>query len=121
MNQTRIKRINGAIQKASYSKINEIVLSKFPGVIVSVTKVDTTDDLSFTKIYLSLYSVKEKVASADIVKYLKQNVQKVREVLAHEINLRVTPEVRFVIDETLDNAQKIESILAKIKKEESEK
>jgi ribosome-binding factor A len=82
--------------------------------LVTVTGVKLTDDLLNCRIYYSVFGAGEDKKKAD--KVLRKNTKKVRYQLALRLNLRRTPVVSFVYDDTNENAAKIFSILEKIEK-----
>ena len=77
---------------------------------VSVTAVDCSADLKFAKIY---YSVMGERRKGDTQKGLENATGFVRTQLARMLNLRITPELQFVYDESIAYGAKINSILHK--------
>jgi len=82
---------------------------------VTVMGVKLTDDLLNCRIYYSVFGVREDKEKAE--KVLKRNTKKVRYQLALRLNLRHTPAVSFVYDDTNESAAKIFGILKKIEGE----
>ena len=109
MPNNRIGRINEEIQREMSSLIRTV---KDPRVaeagMVSVTAVDTTTDLKYTKIYVS---VLDKSASAQVLKGLKSASGYLRRELGRALNLRNTPELTFVRDDSIDKGAHILDLL----------
>ncbi len=109
-------RINDEIQK----EVSEIIRSdlKDPrvGVITSVLKVDTTSDLKYCKVYVSILGDEDK--KAEVMGVLKGAAGYIRSLIANRINLRVTPEFTFKLDDSLEYSFKIDKIIKEINKEQ---
>lgn len=105
----RIGRINEEIQREMSSLIRTV---KDPRVadagMVSVTAVETTPDLKYAKIYVS---VLDKTASAQALKGLKSASGYLRRELGRALNLRNTPELSFVRDDSIDKGAHILDML----------
>ncbi len=115
-NSNRIIRINDEIQK----EVSEIIRSdlKDPriGVITSVLKVDTTSDLKYCKVYVSVLGDEDK--KAEVLEVLKKAAGFIRSLIANRINLRVTPEFTFILDDSLEYSFKIDKIIKDINGEQ---
>ena len=109
MPSNRIGRINEEIQREMSSLIRTV---KDPRVadagMVSVTAVETTPDLKYAKIYVS---VLDKSASAQALKGLKSASGYLRRELGRALNLRNTPELSFVRDDSIDKGAHILDML----------
>lgn len=109
MPSNRIGRINEEIQREMSSLIRTV---KDPRVadagMVSVTAVETTPDLKYAKIYVS---VLDKSASAQVLKGLKSASGYLRRELGRALNLRNTPELSFVRDDSIDKGAHILDML----------
>ena len=109
MPSNRIGRINEEIQRELASLIRTV---KDPRVsdagMVSVTAVETTPDLKYAKIYIS---VLDKSVSAQALKGLKSASGYLRRELGRALNLRNTPELTFVRDDSIDKGAHILDML----------
>ena len=109
MPSNRIGRVNEEIQREMSSLIRTV---KDPRVadagMVSVTAVETTPDLKYAKIYVS---VLDKSASAQALKGLKSASGYLRRGLGQALNLRNTPELSFVRDDSIDKGAHILDML----------
>ena len=71
------------------------------GGIITVTKVNVTKDLSQAKVYLSIFGVKDTSA---LLEEVKRKTKEIRFLLGQRIRhqLRLTPELTFFLDDSLD-------------------
>lgn len=82
-----------------------------PGVMVSVTDVEVTDDLSSARIFFSVLGEHEEEIAASVERLLNSKKNVVRHELAQLLIMRQHPEVRFVYDSTPARAARIEELL----------
>lgn len=83
---------------------------------VTITHVDVTNDLSFSKIYFTCLDSENK---EKVLKDINNASGFFRSRLAEEIGLRHTPELRFIYDESIETGKKIEEILKEINNKEN--
>ena len=76
---------------------------------VTITDCEVTNDLSFAKIYFTTTDDREKVT-----KDLNNAAGFFRSLLAERLQIRHTPELRFIFDESIEYGQKIEKIIEKL-------
>jgi len=107
MASNRIGRINEEIQRELSTLIRSVKDPRVTGMI-SVTAVDTTPDLKFAKIYIS---VLDKSDCTQVLKGLKSASGWLRRELGHSLNLRYTPELTFVRDDSIDQGAHILDLL----------
>ena len=107
MASNRIGRINEEIQREMSSLIRTVKDPRVSGLI-SVTAVDTTPDLKFCKIYIS---VLDKSDVNQVLKGLKSASGYLRRELGRTLNLRNTPELTFVRDDSIDQGAHILEML----------
>ena len=107
MASNRIGRINEEIQRELSNLIRSVKDPRVTGMI-SVTAVDTTPDLKFAKIYIS---VLDKSDCTQVLKGLKSASGWLRRELGHSLNLRYTPELTFVRDDSIDQGAHILELL----------
>ena len=107
MASNRIGRINEEIQRELASLIPNVKDPRVSGLI-SVTAVDTTPDLRYAKIYIS---VLDKSGCAQVLKGLKSASGYLRRELGHALQLRYTPELTFVRDDSIDQGAHILDML----------
>ena len=107
MASNRIGRINEEIQRELAALIPNVKDPRVTGMI-SVTAVDTTPDLRYAKVYVSLL---DKSDCAQVLKGLKSASGYLRRELGHALQLRYTPELTFVRDDSIDQGAHILDML----------
>ena len=107
MASNRIGRINEEIQRELAALIPTVKDPRVSGMI-SVTAVETTPDLKFAKIYVS---VLDKSQETQVLKGLKSAGGYLRRELGRTLNLRNTPELSFVPDDSIDKGAHILEML----------
>ena len=94
----------------------EIIRSKgmavFNGAMVTVSEVRISPDLSSAKVFVSIFPSGKSAAVMDI---LNGNIRVYRGELGHKVasQLRIVPDIYFLLDTTLDYAERIEELLKK--------
>lgn len=83
--------------------------------MVSVTNVNVSGDLQHAKIFVSIYGTNE--AKEETMAGLKSATGYVRSELGHRIRLRRTPEVVFLADDSLEQGDKVLSLLNRLSQE----
>ena len=107
MASNRIGRINEEIQREMSTLIRSVKDPRVSGMI-SVTAVNTTPDLKFCKVYIS---VLDKSDVEQVLKGLKSASGYLRRELGRALNLRNTPELTFVRDDSIDQGAHILDML----------
>ena len=103
----RMGRINEEIQRTLATLIPTVKDPRVTGLI-SVTAVETTPDLKFAKVYIS---VLDKQDSAQVLKGLKSAAGYLRGELGRALQLRCTPQLTFVGDDSIDKGAHVLSLL----------
>lgn len=114
-NDARLNRINEELRKELSKLVTfELKNPKITGM-VSVTKVKITPDFKFAQVYVSLLNSKNIKKTME---GLKESAGFLKSQIARTINLRITPELVFELDDSLEQGARIESILKELKGEE---
>ena len=111
MDNTRLLKIGRLLQK----ELGDIFLQQakaMPGVLVSVSTVRVSADLSVAKVYLSIFPPEK---ADDMLKAIRANVKVVRYDLGQRVRLqlRKIPELAFFRDDSLDYIENIDNLLKK--------
>lgn len=110
----RIERVNSELQRQIAAVIShDLKDPRLGSGIVSVTKVSTTPDLKFAKVYVSVYSASED-ERAGAIETLKRSRTFIRNRLKELVEIRLLPELNFVLDTSVDYGMHIDSILKTI-------
>lgn len=106
-------RINGEVQKELSRIINYEIKDPRIHALTSVTHVMVTSDLKECKAYISVLG--DAQAREDTLEGLKSATGYIRRELARSINLRNTPEITFIMDDSIEYAiemsKKIDTVL----------
>lgn len=83
-----------------------------PQTLVTVTQVMMSPDLALAKVYLSIFNTPEKEA---VISYMEEQYSRLKLSLHQKIKkqIRVMPELRFYLDETIDEVYKVEALFKK--------
>lgn len=106
----RIAKINKLIKK----QLGEILIRELsikPGVFITISKVDTTADLRYTRVSISIFPEKE---SDYIIKTIKKEIYSLQGALNKKLTLKPLPRLEFIADATEAQADDIEKILINI-------
>lgn len=104
----KIERINNMIvEEISHILATEVKDTDIK--FVTITGVDTTNDLSFAKVYFTTLGDKNNTLNA-----LNNASGFIRKQLASKIEIRHIPELKFIYDESIEYGQKIEKIIENI-------
>jgi ribosome-binding factor A len=111
MQETRQNRIARLLQK-ELAEIFQSQTRAMHGVLVSVTKVRISPDLSICTAYLSIFPSEK---ADELLENIRKNEKSVRYELGQRVRnqLRIIPELRFFIDDSLDYMEHIDELLKK--------
>jgi len=113
-NNNRFDRVDEELKKqVSAIIMNDIKDPNLTGLI-SVTKAKVTPDLKYAKVYVSILNAKDV---KEDLKILKKTAGLTRSLIAKRMNLRITPEIIFELDDSMEYGERIDSILKDIMKD----
>ena len=104
MASNRIIRINEEIQKELSSLVRTLKDPRVQDTMISITRVDTTPDLRYAKVYVSFL---ESDRAKEAVNGLKSAGGFLRRELGHALQLRYTPELVWVLDDSITYGAKM--------------
>ena len=116
MASNRISRINEEIQRELSEQFRRL---KDPRVsqtgMVSITRVDTTGDLRYARIYVSAL---DKSQEKEVLKGLKSAAGFLRRELGRSLQLRYTPDLQFVADDSIQHGAHILEVLRQVEQQD---
>ena len=119
-NSIKNTRITGEVQKELSTIIRNEIKDPRIHPMTSVMAVEVAPDLKTCKAYISVLG--EKEAKEATIKGLKSAEGYIRRQLAHNMNLRNTPEIRFILDESIEYGVTMSKLIDDIaKKDQSHK
>ncbi len=112
----RIEKVDELLKhEVSKLILKELEFSK--DVMVTVTKAETSSDLSQAKIKVSIIPF---IKADKILKILNSQVPRLQRMLNRKLKMKNVPQIKFELDKREEKATRIEQILKKIKKDEKE-
>ena len=117
MATNRINRINEDIQRELASLIRTVKDPRVHGLI-SITRVDTTTDLRYCRVYVSVLDHSDV---KEVVKGLKSAAGYLRRELGRVLTLRYTPERQFIEDDSIERGVRMVSMIDRVLEEDEEK
>lgn len=112
MASNRIGRINEEIQRELSSLFRTLKDPRVQSGMVTITHVDTTSDLRYSRIYVS---VLEKSLEKDVIRGLKSAAGYLRRELGANMSLRYTPELQFIADDSIEYGAHILEMLRDVR------
>lgn len=113
-NNNRMTRINDEILKELSQIIRCEIKDPRVGVMTSVLRVDTTPDLKYCKVFVSVLGNEEE--KDGVMKGLKNATGFIRRLLAQRVNLRNTPELIFKLDDSVEYSIRMSKLIDEISK-----
>jgi len=109
MESNRQLKINRLIQK-ELSGLFLLETKKMPGILISVTRVRVSPDMSMAHVFLSFFPSDK---AGELIKNINDNVKSIRYDLGTKVGkqLRVIPDLSFHIDDSLDYVENIDRLL----------
>ena len=108
MPSNRIGRINEEIQRELSDQFRRLKDPRDSSGMVSITRVDTTGDLRYARIYVSAL---DKSQEKEVLKGLKSAAGFLRRELGRALQLRYTPELQFIPDDSIQYGAHILEVL----------
>lgn len=106
----RIIRINELLRD-HLSEILKRDISLKQGVLVTLIKVDTSPDLRYTRMFISVFPEKENHYVSET---LKKELSRIQKSLYTKLSMKPLPKLSFIIDGTAQKADEVEKLLKKI-------
>jgi ribosome-binding factor A len=108
MASNKLQRINEDIMFTLSGLLRNVKDPRVQQGMISITAVDTTGDLRYSKVYLSVLGLKSE---KDFMKGLKSASGWLRHELGASLNLRYTPELVFQLDKSIEYGAHINQVL----------
>ncbi|MCR5738156.1 MAG: 30S ribosome-binding factor RbfA [Eubacterium sp.] len=115
-NSIKNTRINGEVQRELSTIIRELKDPRV-GMMTTVTAVEVAPDLKTCKVFISVLGNDE--AKKETLEGLNSAKGFIRRELAHTINLRNTPEIRFILDESIEYGMKMSKLIDEVNHNEN--
>lgn len=113
--KNRLTRINDELQKELSNIIRMDVKDPRICSLTSVLRVETTQDLKYCKVFISVLGDEEDKKS--VMKGLKNASGFIRRLIAQRVNLRITPELIFKLDDSVEYAVRMNKLIDEVTKD----
>lgn len=113
MASNRILLINEEIQKELSNLLRKVKDPRVQDVMISITRVETTPDLRYTKVYVSFL---QEEKAADAMKGLKSAAGFLRHQLGTNLKLRYAPEIVWALDDSITYGAKMLALINSLDK-----
>ncbi|MFI3254719.1 MAG: 30S ribosome-binding factor RbfA [Eubacteriales bacterium] len=117
MANNRLGRINEEIHRELSTLLTQVKDPRVSSGMISITAVEATPDLRYAKVFISPL---DKSNGKELLKGLKSAGGWLRRELGHHLNLRYTPELTFVLDDSIDKGAHILDLLRAHETEEKQ-
>ena len=123
MSYNRIQKVNSLLEQ----EISKIILRDFyfPEVLVTLTHIDSSANLIEAKVYISVFFTRQSLGEGGpdekidkIVETLNKGAYNVQQKINKLLKMRPIPKIKFVKDQKISQAAKVEELLETLKKEE---
>ena len=111
MSSNKIARINDDIQRVVSARLRDVKDPRVQQGMISVTRVETTGDLRYAKVWLSVLGMENE---KEFRRGLKSASGWLRRELGSSLNLRYTPELVFEIDHSIEQGAYISGLIEKL-------
>ena len=108
MASNRIGRINDEIQKELSALLRSVKDPRVSQAMLTITHVDTTNDLRYSRIFISALACQDE---KELLRGLKSASGFLRRELGRALNLRYTPELQFMSDDSIAHGAHILDLL----------
>lgn len=110
MDSNRLKKVAGQFQKDLAEIFRSMAQSSFRGLLLTVTRVTITTDLSLARCYISVFPAKDK---QEVIDWLNENKASIKNDLVKKLKgqLRKMPDLIFYLDDSIDREEELNRIL----------
>lgn len=112
----RNERVRKTLMKEIADIIKKDVLVNYSSVIVSITDLEVSHDNSYAKVYYSVFTTGDN--KDKIVEIIENATSKIRYEVGKRIRLRLTPELKFYCDDSIERGSKTLDLIDKISRGE---
>jgi ribosome-binding factor A len=119
MARYRSGRINEEMKKELAALVMTDIRDPRLTAMVSITEVEVTKDLSYAKVYVSIFGTEKE--KADSLNAIKNASSFLRREIGRRMNLRHTPELVIMLDTTIDRGMHIDDLIRQISTDKDDK
>lgn len=119
MAKRRIERLNSLLKEVISDIIRDDVKDPHLPSLITITQVDVTDDIRYAKVHTSVIGTDQERETA--LKVLNRAAGFIAERASRDVVLRYFPDLKFVLDDSVDHQVRIEEVIQKIHEEEDKR
>lgn len=110
MESNRLKRLEGQFQQYLAEVFREMAQAELKGLLLTVTRVNITSDLSLGRVYISIFPAKDPES---VIKFLNEKKGAIKSALVQKLEggLRKMPDLIFYLDDSIDREAEIERLI----------
>ncbi len=110
MDSNRLKKLEGQFQKDLADIFRELAQAEYRGLLLTVSTVRITSDLSLARVYVSIFPAKNPEA---VIKQLNEQKGAIKNSLVQKLKggLRKMPDLIFYLDDSLEREEEIDRLL----------
>lgn len=111
--KTRIAKVNELIKQ----QVGKVMLEDVnvpSGTLVTIVAANVSIDLRYADVITSVYPADKR---EEVLNILNENIYSMQQVINKKLSMRPVPKIRFKIDESAENVEKIERLIRKSKGE----
>jgi ribosome-binding factor A len=108
----RVEKVASEIKKMLAQPIAEIARGLNAG-LVTLTSVRVSKDLQQAKVYISIFN--KKSSPGLLIDELERRKGELRHLIGKDLRLRFTPDLKFFLDDTLEQMEKIQTLIDSVK------
>ena len=109
MANARVDKVNAELKRSIYEILSKKVKSPELTEMFSIVKVDTDKELTYAKVYVSVFSADKEKADKTF-EAIKHSENFVRQCLFKEMRIKSVPQIVFLKDDSMEYSQKIEKV-----------
>lgn len=113
----RAEKVASVIKRCISQPLSDMAREHSAG-LVTLTAVRLSTDLQQARVYISVFGGKS--TPMNFLKHVEDRKGELRYLVGKTLKLRFTPELKFFIDDTLDQMEKIQTLIDSVKKSDSE-
>jgi len=118
MPSNRMARINEEFMRAVSTLLPGLKDPRVKDRFISVLRAEVTNDLKYAKIYISVFGEGD---NKELLKGLESSSGFLRRELGMSLKLRAMPELRFIVDDSIEKGARLTDLMRKIKEEDEAK
>ena len=113
----RTEKVASVIKRELAGPVTDLANELSAG-LVTITSVRLSKDLHIAKVYISIYG--GSMSQGEFLSVLDDNSKSLRGAIGRNLHLRYIPELRFYLDDTLDQMEHIQDILDSVKSQKKD-